>query len=307
MSNIVLEIENLSKFYKSQPALNHVNLQLKQGRIYGLIGKNGAGKTTLMRMVAGLAFPTEGSMKLFGKSSRKELEAAGKRIGALIEAPALVAGMTAKENMHLQCLMRGFPNYEAEDEFLELVGLNSVGKKKVRNFSLGMKQRLGIAATLMGNPELLMLDEPINGLDPQGVIEIRNLLKKLSKYENKTILISSHNLPELYQTATDYIIIHEGEIKEIISHEELDERCKSYISLESTDTNQLTRVLEEKLKTSNFKVISDYSVKLYDLLDERERIGRVLYENGVIITQFAEVRTSLEEYFMSVIGGSEDA
>ncbi|MDE7425227.1 MAG: ATP-binding cassette domain-containing protein [Lachnospiraceae bacterium] len=307
MSNIVLEIENLSKIYKSQPALNHVNLQLKQGRIYGLIGKNGAGKTTLMRMVAGLAFPTEGSMKLFGKSSRKELEAAGKRIGALIEAPALVAGMTAKENMHLQCLMRGFPNYEAEDEFLELVGLNSVGKKKVRNFSLGMKQRLGIAATLMGNPELLMLDEPINGLDPQGVIEIRNLLKKLSKYENKTILISSHNLPELYQTATDYIIIHEGEIKEIISHEELDERCKSYISLESTDTNQLTRVLEEKLKTSNFKVISDYSVKLYDLLDERERIGRVLYENGVIITQFAEVRTSLEEYFMSVIGGSEDA
>lgn len=307
MSNIVLEIENLSKFYKSQPALNHVNLQLEQGRIYGLIGKNGAGKTTLMRMVAGLAFPTEGSMKLFGKSSRKELEAAGKRIGALIEAPALVAGMTAKENMHLQCLMRGFPNYEAEDEFLELVGLNSVGKKKVRNFSLGMKQRLGIAATLMGNPELLMLDEPINGLDPQGVIEIRNLLKKLSKYENKTILISSHNLPELYQTATDYIIIHEGEIKEIISHEELDERCKSYISLESTDTNQLTRVLEEKLKTSNFKVVSDYSVKLYDLLDERERIGRVLYENGVIITQFAEVRTSLEEYFMSVIGGSEDA
>lgn len=307
MSNIVLEIENLSKVYKSQPALNHVNLQLEQGRIYGLIGKNGAGKTTLMRMVAGLAFPTEGSMKLFGKSSRKELEAAGKRIGALIEAPALVAGMTAKENMHLQCLMRGFPNYEAEDEFLKLVGLNSVGKKKVRNFSLGMKQRLGIAATLMGNPELLMLDEPINGLDPQGVIEIRNLLKKLSKYENKTILISSHNLPELYQTATDYIIIHEGEIKEIISHEELDERCKSYISLESTDTNQLTRVLEEKLKTSNFKVVSDYSVKLYDLLDERERIGRVLYENGVIITKFAEVRTSLEEYFMSVIGGSEDA
>ena len=307
MSKIILETKNLSKRYNSQLALNHVSLCLEQGRIYGLIEKNGAGKTTLMRMIAGLGFPTEGTIELFGRSCSKELEEAGKRIGSLIEFPGLVGGMTAKENMHLQCLMKGFPNYEVEDELLEMVGLIDTGKKKVRNFSLGMKQRLGIATVLIGNPELLMLDEPTNGLDPAGVIEIRNLLKKLSTYQNKTILISSHNLPELYQAATDYIIIHNGEIKEVLSHEELEERCKCYISLESTNVIRLTTVLEGKLKTGNFKVMPDNSVKLYDLLDERELLGQVLYDNGVVVTKLSVVETSLEEYFMSVIGGNEHA
>lgn len=307
MSSIILETRDLSKQYKSQWALKHVNLRLQQGRIYGLIGKNGAGKTTLMRMIAGLGFPTGGSIFLFGKENRGGLEEEGKRIGSLIEEPALVAGMTAKENLHLQCLMKGIPNYEVEKELLELVGLQDTGKKKVKNFSLGMRQRLGIAATLIGNPELLMLDEPINGLDPIGVIEIRDLIKKLCAYENKTILISSHNLPELYQVATDFIIIHEGEIREILSHEELDERCKSYIALEAVDGNQLAAVLEEKLHTQNFQVMPDKSVKLFDCLDERERVGRVLHENDVIVTKMAVCGTSLEEYFMSVIGGNQDA
>lgn len=307
MSSIILETRDLSKQYKSQWALKHVNLRLQQGRIYGLIGKNGAGKTTLMRMIAGLGFPTQGSILLFGKEGRSGLEEEGKRIGSLIEEPALVAGMTAKENLHLQCLMKGIPNYEVEKELLELVGLQDTGKKKVKNFSLGMRQRLGIAATLIGNPELLMLDEPINGLDPAGVIEMRELIKKLCAYENKTILISSHNLPELYQVATDFIIIHEGEIREVLSHEELDERCKSYLALEAVDGNQLAAVLEEKLHTQNFQVMPDKSVKLFDCLDERERVGRILYENGVIVTKMAVCGTSLEEYFMSVIGGNRDA
>lgn len=302
MSSIILETRDLSKQYKSQWALKHVNLRLQQGRIYGLIGKNGAGKTTLMRMIAGLGFPTGGSIFLFGKENRGDLEEEGKRIGSLIEEPALVAGMTAKENLHLQCLMKGIPNYEVEKELLELVGLQDTGKKKVKNFSLGMRQRLGIAATLIGNPELLMLDEPINGLDPAGVIEMRELIKKLSAYENKTILISSHNLPELYQVATDFIIIHEGEIREVLSHEELDERCKSYLSVEAVDVNRLATVLEEKLHTQNFQVMPDNSVKLFDCLDERERVGRVLHENDVIVTKMAVCGTSLEEYFMSVIG-----
>lgn len=307
MSNMVLETRDLSKQYKSQLALNHVNLSLQQGKIYGLIGKNGAGKTTLMRMIAGLGFPTQGSILLFGTETRRGLETAGKRIGSLIEAPGLVTGMTAKENMHLQCLMKGMPNYEMEDELLALVGLKDTGKKKVKNFSLGMRQRLGIATTLIGNPELLMLDEPINGLDPAGVIEIRNLIKKLSSYENKTILISSHNLPELYQVATDFIIIHEGEIREILSHEELDDRCKSYISLEAVNVNQLTAVLEEKLHTQNFKVMPDNSVKLFDFLDERDRVGRVLHENDVITTKISVCETNLEDYFMHVIGGKKNA
>ncbi len=307
MGKVVLETRDLSKQYKSQLALSHVNLSLQQGKIYGLIGKNGAGKTTLMRMIAGLGYPTQGSILLFGTENRKGLEAAGKRIGSLIEAPGVVAGMSAKENMHLQCLMKGMPNYEIEDELLELVGLKDTGKKKVKNFSLGMRQRLGIATTLIGNPELLMLDEPINGLDPAGVIEIRNLIKKLSTYENKTILISSHNLPELYQVATDFIIIHDGEIREILSHEELDERCKCYISLEASNVNQLTAVLEEKLHTQNFQVMPDNSVKLFDFLDERERVGRVLHENDVVVTNISICETSLEDYFMSVIGGRKNA
>lgn len=307
MGNMVLETRDLSKQYKSQMALNHVNLSLQQGKIYGLIGKNGAGKTTLMRMIAGLGFPTQGSILLFGTDNRRELEAEGKRIGSLIEAPGLVSGMSAKENMHLQCLMKGIPNYETENELLELVGLKDTGKKKVKNFSLGMRQRLGIAATLIGNPDLLMLDEPINGLDPEGVIEIRNLIKKLSAYENKTILISSHNLPELYQVATDFIIIHEGEIREVLSHEELDDRCKCYISLEAANVNQLTAVLEEKLCTQNFQVMPDNSVKLFDFLDERERVGRILHENDVIITKISVCETRLEDYFMSVIGGKKNA
>lgn len=307
MGNMVLEIRDLSKQYKSQRALNHVNLSLQQGKIYGLIGKNGAGKTTLMRMVAGLGFPSQGSILLFGAENRSALEAAGRRIGALIEAPGMADGLSAKENLHLQCLMKGIPNYEIEDELLELVGLKDVGKKKVKNFSLGMRQRLGIAAALIGNPDLLMLDEPVNGLDPAGIIEIRNLIKKLSACENKTILISSHNLPELYQTATDFIIIHEGEIRQVLSHEELDDRCRSYISLEAVNVNQLAAVLEEKLHTRNFQVMPDNSIRLFDLLDERERLGRILHENDVIITKLAVCEASLEDYFMSVIGGKKNA
>ena len=272
MSKTVLETRNLTKRYKTQLALSHVDLCLKQGRIYGLIGKNGAGKTTLMRMIAGLGFPTEGSIELFGRSIQEDLAKTGKRMGALIESAGLVGGMSAKENMHLQCLMKGIPNYELEDELLDLVGLADTGRKKVKNFSLGMRQRLGIATTLIGDPDFLMLDEPINGLDPSGVIEIRNLLKKLSGYDSKTILISSHNLPELYQVATDYIIIHNGEIREILSHEELEDRCKAYITLESTDVNQLTTVLESRLHTDQFKVMPDNSVRLFDMLDERERL-----------------------------------
>ena len=306
MEDVILETRNLSRRYKTQQALHKVNLKLKRGRIYGLIGKNGAGKTTLMRMVAGLGFPTEGEVFLFGKNGNQARGSEGRRIGTLIENPAFVGSMTAKENIHLQFLMKGLPNYEMEKELLALVGLSDTGKKKVKHFSLGMKQRLGIAAALVGNPELLMLDEPINGLDPAGVIEIRRLVKRLCETENKTILISSHNLPELYQTATDYIIIHNGEVRQFLTHEELDDRCKCYFSLESTDAGRLVTVLQDKLHTQEFKVMPDQSVRLYTLLDERERVGRTLYENGVVVTGFALSETSLEEYFMHVIGGEEN-
>ncbi|MFG6393713.1 MAG: ATP-binding cassette domain-containing protein [Lachnospiraceae bacterium] len=307
MGNTVLEIENLSKRYNSQWALKNINLRLEKGRIYGLIGKNGAGKTTLMRMVTGLSFPTDGVIKLFGKDRNNNLDNSGRRIGALIEYPAVTGNMTARENLHFQCLMRGIPNFEIEDELLALTGLKDTGRKKVKNFSLGMKQRLGIAMVLIGSPELLLLDEPINALDPSGVIEIRNLLKRLREFENKAILISSHNLPELYQTATDYIIIHNGEIKDILTHEELEEHCKNYISIRSTDVNKLTMVLERYLKTANFQVMPDKGVRLYDLPEDMEQFGQVLYDNGVVVTKLAAAGTSLEEYYMRVIGGDKNA
>ncbi|MDE5776975.1 MAG: ATP-binding cassette domain-containing protein [Lachnospiraceae bacterium] len=306
MKEEILSITDMTKKYKNQTALSHVNLRLKKGRIYGLIGQNGAGKTTLMRMVAGLGFPTEGNITLFGKNSSREVEMAEKRVGTMVEYPGLVGGMTAKENMHLQCLMKGIPNYEVEDELLKTVGLADTGRKKVKHFSLGMKQRLGIAITLIGNPEFLMLDEPINGLDPTGVVEVRNLLISLCENENKTILISSHNLPELYQVATDYIILHKGEIRQVISHQELKDRCRCYLALSGTDIPHLVTVLEQELHTSNYKVMPDNRIQLYDFLEERETLGKVLFENDVVITEMALCENSLEEYFLQVIGGSQN-
>lgn len=303
MGDAVLDIKNLSKRYNSKWALKNINLRLEKGRIYGLIGKNGAGKTTLMRLVTGLSFPTEGTINVFGKRRHSGIEGPGKRIGALIEYPAVVGSMTAKENMHFQCLMRGLPDFGLEDELLKLTGLEDTGRKKVKNFSLGMKQRLGIATVLLGSPELLLLDEPVNALDPAGVIEIRNLLKRLREFENKTILVSSHNLPELYQTATDYIIIHNGEIKDILTHEELEEYCKSYISIESTDPDKLAMVLEKACRTKNFQMMPDKSINLYDMLDDYKKLGQVLYDNEVVVTKLAIMETSLEDYYMHVIGG----
>ena len=286
--------------------LDNCNFRLEQGKIYGLIGRNGAGKTTFMRLLSGLDFPTSGSVSLFGSRNERELEYARHRMGSLIEMPGLVNGMTAKENMHYQCLMRGMTDEEEEDELLDKVGLGNTGKKKVKNFSLGMRQRLGIAITLLGNPEFIMLDEPINGLDPEGVVEVRQLLKELQEQEKKTILISSHNLPELYQVATDYIFLHEGVVKQVISHEELDEKCRCYIALESTNVSQLTRVLEEKLHTSDFVVMPDYSVRLYAYLDDRKQLGQCLYDNQVVVTGMEVCEHTLEEYFIDTIGGEKN-
>ena len=203
--------------------------------------------------------------------------------------------------------MRGVPNKEIEGELLELVGLADTGKKKAKNFSLGMKQRLGIATALLGNPELLILDEPINGLDPLGVVEIRNLLKRLCEERQMTILISSHNLPELYQTATDYIIVHKGELKQALTLEQLDECCKHHIRIHCREPEKLVSVLEEKLHTTNYQVMPDKTVKLYDYLNDKERVSRVLFDNGIIVTNLSNEGDTLENYFISVIGGDQGA
>lgn len=306
MKKYVLNAENVTKNFGRFTALNNVSVKLEEGRIYGLIGQNGAGKTTFMRMIAGLSFPSSGTIELFGHSKRSEFENQLKRIGCLIEYPSLNGNMTAKENMKLHRIIRGIPNEEIEDELLETVGLKDTGKKKAKDFSLGMRQRLGIAIALIGNPEILILDEPINGLDPVGVVEIRNLIKKLSEEKNITILISSHNLPELYQVCTDYIIIHKGEVKKTLKLTELEECCQHHIKIECFKPEILTEVIETKLKTTNYKVLHDKSIKLYDYLDDRELVSKTLYENGIIPTHFAVEGDTLENYFISVIGGADN-
>ncbi|MDP4090114.1 MAG: ABC transporter ATP-binding protein [Bacillota bacterium] len=306
MNKYILKTDNLTKSYHGVNALHNVSVTLEAGKIYGLIGQNGAGKSTLMRLVTGLAFPTSGSIELFGHTGEKALQAERKRLGSIIEYPSIIPAMTAKENLRLHRIMRGIPDEKIEDELLVTVGLSDTGRKKAKNFSLGMKQRLGIAAALIGNPELLILDEPINGLDPLGVVEIRNLIKKLCEERHITILISSHNLPELYQTATDYIIIHKGEIKQVMTLAQLEERCRHHLLISCNEPEKLVSVLEMKLNTRNFKVMADKSVKLYDYMGEKERVSKILFENGVIVTNLSNEGDTLEDYFISVVGGGRN-
>lgn len=306
MTEFILKTNELTRTYNSFNALNNVSITLEPGKIYGLIGRNGAGKSTLMRIIAGLSYPTSGSMELFGKTSTKAIQAERKRIGSMIESPSLIMNMTAKENMKAHRTMRGIPNTEIEDELLHLVGLSDTGKKKVKNFSLGMKQRLGIAISLINNPELLILDEPINGLDPLGVKEVRNLLIKLCEERHITILISSHNLPELFQVATDYIIIHDGEIKQTLTLDQLENRCRKHILIECEEPEKLLSILETEFNTTNFKVLPDKTIKLYDHVDEKKKVAQALFNHGILTTNFSIEGDTLESYFISVIGGEEE-
>lgn len=307
MNDFILKTNNLTKTYKGTDALHNVSITLESGKIYGLIGQNGAGKTTLMRLVAGLCFPNNGSLELFGHTGEKALQTERKRLGSMIEYPSLTPSMSAGDNLKLHRIMRGIPNKEVEVELLTLVGLGETGKKKAKKFSLGMKQRLGIAIALLGNPELLILDEPINGLDPIGVVEIRNLLKKLCEERQMTILISSHNLPELYQTATDYIIIHKGEIKQSLTLEQLEENCRHHILISCDQPEKLTSILEMALNSTNYKVMPDKSIKLYDYLDDKALVARLIFESGIIVTNFSIEGDTLENYFISMIGGASHA
>ncbi|MNO33159.1 putative ABC transporter ATP-binding protein YxlF [compost metagenome] len=304
MKETVLRTSGLTKSFQGSDALHQVSVTLEAGKIYGLIGQNGAGKTTLMRIVAGLSFPSGGSIELFGQTGEKALQVERKRLGCMIEHPGLTPHLTARDNLKLHRLIRGIPNKEIEGELLEFVGLADTGKKKVKDFSLGMKQRLGIAVALLGSPELLILDEPINGLDPLGVVEIRNLLKKLCGEQQMTILISSHNLPELYQTATDYIILHKGEVKQTLTGTQLEERCKRHILIRCDQPERLAGVLETKLNTTHYDVLPNHTVKLYDYLDDREKVSQVLYENEIMITNLSDGGDTLEDYFLSVVGGA---
>lgn len=303
MREDVLKITNLSKKYSGKYVINNLKMNIKKGDIYGLIGKNGAGKTTLIRMITGLANISNGSIQIFNKDNYKDLVGERKRIGALIEMPAFYGDMTAFDNMELIRLQKGIPGKSCIKEKLELVGLTNIEKKKVKNFSLGMKQKLGLAMALIGDPEFLILDEPTNGLDPMGIIKMRELLKKLNKEKGITILVSSHLLSELHQLATCYGIINNGELVEELTQAELDEKCKKVLEIKIDDIKKATWVLENVLNTTNYKVLSNNSIKVYDYINEPGKVSKALTSENITIYQINITGDDLESYFMNIVGG----
>lgn len=297
----LLSTNGLTKRYGHKNAVDHVNLHIRQGAIYGLIGRNGAGKTTILRMIAGLASPTEGEISLFGETGKKALYMTS-RIGTLIEAPGLYPNMSAAENLKLKCLALGVRKKGYIKELLDAVGLSGVGRKRVRNFSLGMKQRLGIALALVGDPDLLVLDEPINGLDPQGIVEIRETLSRLNRDRNITLMISSHILEELSKIATDYGIIHNGVLLQELTQEELLARCSERIELKTDDTRRACVVLEE-MGIRDYKVIDAGTIQIFERLNDGGEITMKLAKNGVKTMGITVKNEALEDYYLNLTGG----
>ncbi len=298
-SNYVLRTNDLTKSYGGIKVVNEVCMNVRQGDIYGFIGKNGAGKTTFMRMVSGLATPTAGSMTLFGKT---ELELERKRIGSLIESPGVYPNMTAKENLEVVRRVFGITKKHAVEEILLLVGLFNTGNKKVKQFSMGMKQRLGLAVSLMRNPDFLILDEPINGLDPSGIKEIRELLQKLNEERKISILISSHILGELSKVATRYGIIRNGVLIEEFDAAELNEKCRRCQKIVVDNTAHAARILEDTLFIKNFDVLENHVIRIFERMDEVEAIHRALVLDGVGLRESYAAGQDLEGYFMDLTG-----
>ena len=299
----VLEARSLTKRYRGVAALDRVNLRLERGEIYGFIGENGAGKTTLMRLIAGLSHPDEGELRLFGAAGESELRRQRGRIGCLIESPALYGNMTARQNLEMQRIQRRIGDRRCVDETLELVGLAGAGRKLVRHFSLGMRQRLGIALALVGNPEFLVLDEPVNGLDPAGVAEVRGLMHRVNRERGVTLFVSSHILPELYQVASRYILLHEGRVLEELSQAELDANCRRCIAIKADDPVAVVRVLDEGLGATDVQVEPDGTVLLYEQVERLKDVSRALSGAGVVVTGLAQRGESLEDYFLRRVGG----
>lgn len=303
MKKVVLKTYNITKKYGEQLAVDNVNMTIKKGDIYGFIGQNGAGKTTLIRLITGLIHKSGGEIELLWANEENELNKARTMVGSLIESPSLYTNMTARENLEVSRLVRNIPGKKCIDEVLELVGLKDVEKKKVKNFSLGMRQRLGIANALMGNPKLLILDEPINGLDPMGIVEIRELLKKINKEKDMTILISSHILSELSELATTYGIISNGKLIEEITAKQLSEKCRQYIDLKVDDTARAVILLERELGISDYEVLEDSNIKVFSNLDNVGEVNSLLSRSGIIVESISVKGENLEEYFMNKVGG----
>ena len=300
----VFKSENLCKKYGGFTALKDLNMEIPRGAIYGFVGKNGAGKTTLIRCLCGLQKPTAGSYELMGISwEDKNIIKSRQKMGAVVESPAIYKDMTAKDNLIQQCLLLGLPDFKCVDELLKLVGLSDTGRKKAGKFSLGMRQRLGIAIALCGDPDFIILDEPTNGLDPQGIIEIRELIIKLNRERGITFLISSHILDELARMATHYGFIDKGHIVRQMSSEELQKECRKSVRMKVNDTGILAKVLEEK--KTEYKILDSNTADVYAELVFSE-IAKECDKAGCTIINMEEHDESLEAFYLSLLGGNEN-
>ncbi len=298
----VLTANALCKQYGRFKALSGLSMHIPKGSIYGFVGKNGAGKTTLIRLICGLQLPTSGTYTLYGMDSRqKEIVKARRRIGAVVETPSVYMDMTAEENLKMQCRILGLPSFDGLQALLKLVGLENAGKKKAKHFSLGMKQRLGIAVALVGDPDFLVLDEPVNGLDPQGIIEIRELILKLNREHQITVLISSHILDELARLATHYGFIDGGRMVKEISALELEAACRKCVRAEVTDTRALAHVLDDwKVE---YKILSDTEADIFSKIHVSQLTAALSKENCEVISM-QERDESLESYYVNLLGGA---
>ena len=307
MSEVMLQTQELTRRYGRTVALDRATLSVEKGQIFGLVGRNGAGKTTLIRLISGQSMPSSGQICLFGETTDAGLNRARSRTGAMVETPSFYPYLTARQNLEYYRIQRGIPGRRVVDEVLEEVDLAGTGKKTFKNFSLGMKQRLGLALALMNRPDLLLLDEPINGLDPEGIVEFRNLLLRLNKERQTTILISSHILSELANLATCYGFLDNGMMLEQISARALEEKCRACIEARVDDASRAALVLEQSLGIRDYEVLPGHLLRIYSSLDAPHRVAQALVEGGVALQSIESRGANLEDYFLSMIGGVRHA
>lgn len=303
----VLQTSALGKNYRRFKALENFNISVPKGSIYGIVGKNGAGKTTLLRLICGLQNPTYGTYSIYGiNNGSPDIVKARRRMGAVVETPSIYLDMSAENNLRQQCRILGLPDFACVPELLELAGLSDTGKKKARNFSLGMRQRLGIAVALCGSPDFLVLDEPVNGLDPQGIVEIRELILRLNRERNITVLISSHILEEMHKLATHYGFIDGGRMIREISAEELEATCRKCLRADVSDPKAVALALDEM--RLEYKILDSRQVDIYDAVNVTKLV-QALTARGCEVYNIQNHDESLESYFLSLVGtgkGGED-
>lgn len=302
----VIETTNLTKIYGKKKVVQEVNLHVKKGRIYGLLGRNGAGKTTIMKMILRLSSISSGNITLFDEDVQNTEGTVYRRIGSIIEAPAFYPNMTGTENLELFALLRGTIGKNSIEEVLKQVGLPHKDNKKYHSYSMGMKQRLAIANVLLNDPELIILDEPTNGLDPIGIVELRDFIKKMSRELGKTILISSHILSEISLLADDIGIIHEGKLLEETSMADLQERNQEFIRLSVNNVSEVMPILEEELQMHTIQVENNHSLRIYDLKTGIPMLIRMLTSYDIDILSITSEIDSLEDYFKEITGGGSN-